>query len=248
MEWMLGIVSVVALGLAIAMGMLAWRILRGDRQRTDARVALLRHMAFEPEGPSDTEPEELRWQDAALPPPSVFASVGEPAPPRSRRWMVAAVVVVFMAVGAGSVYGLYSPGAFGERVSAALAGAPSRAGDTMPLDLLSLRHQVEDGDFVVTGLVQNPRDGRRSPPVVAVVYAFNAKGEYFASAKAELEFPTLAPGAESPFVVRLPKTSGVSRFRIGFRTMDGSVVAHADRRGQPLEDTTAGASSVAEGM
>jgi hypothetical protein len=35
---------------------------------------------------------------------------------------------------------------------------------------------------------------------MAVVYVFNAQGEYFASGKASLEFAPLAPGAESPFV------------------------------------------------
>ena len=49
------------------------------------------------------------------------------------------------------------------------------------------------------------------------------------------------PGRGSVFIVRLPKTSGVTRFRVGFRAQDGSVVAHVDRRGQPLPGTTGGA-------
>ncbi|HQX83433.1 MAG TPA: hypothetical protein PKW63_16825, partial [Vicinamibacterales bacterium] len=122
-----------------------------------------------------------------------------------------------------------------------------RPADAPPLELLSLSHRLEDSDFVVTGLVQNPRDGRPAPPVMAVVYVFNAQGDYFASGKAALEFATLAPGAESPFVVRLPKVSGVNRFRVGFRSVDGAVVAHVDRRGQPIEGTTAGAAAMAEG-
>ena len=35
-------------------------------------------------------------------------------------------------------------------------------------------------------------------------------------------------GRKSPFIVRLPKTTGVTRFRVGFRAQDGSVVAHVD--------------------
>jgi hypothetical protein len=73
---------------------------------------------------------------------------------------------------------------------------------------------------------------------MAVVYVFNAQGEYFASGKTTLEFAPLAPGAESPFTVRLPKTTGVTRFRVGFRAQDGAVVAHVDKRGTPLACTS----------
>lgn len=156
--------------------------------------------------------------------------------------MAAAVVVVFMAVGAASVYGVYGPtatdGNVGSVGSDTSVRKVVRRGEAMPLELLSLSHRVDAEDFVVAGLVQNPVDGRTAPTVMAVVYAFNAKGEYFASGKAALEFAALAPGAESPFEVRLPKITGVTRFRIGFRAQDGSVVAHVDRRGQPIEGTT----------
>ena len=101
---------------------------------------------------------------------------------------------------------------------------------------------TEADDFVVAGLVQNPSDGKPAPSVMAVVYVFNAQGEYFASGKAALEFAPLAPGAESPFVVRLSKTSGVTRFKVGFRALDGSVVAHVDHRGKPVDGTTGGSS------
>jgi len=240
MEWLWGVVVVASLALAVVMAALAWRILRGDRQRADARAAMLRRLAMEPE-----EEPGPRWQDAMLPPP-VFSSIErQPAP--TRRWMGAIVVVLFMALGAGTVYGLYPEGLAGAGDGSRLSGFLSRRTEARPLELLSLSYRVEDGDFVVTGLVQNPPTGRPSPTIVAVVYAFDAKGNYFASAKAPLAFDTLAPGAESPFVVRLPQTAGVSRFRVGFRSTDGSVVAHEDRRGQPIEGTTAGAPLPAEG-
>ena len=43
-------------------------------------------------------------------------------------------------------------------------------------------------------------------------------------------FTTLAPGEESPFVIRVPLTSAIERYRIGFRTEDGRVLSHVDRR------------------
>jgi hypothetical protein len=40
----------------------------------------------------------------------------------------------------------------------------------------------------------------------------------------------LAPGDESPFVVAVPVTEAVARYRIGFRGEDGRVIAHIDKR------------------
>jgi hypothetical protein len=236
------------------MAVVAWRLLRSDRERTEARAAMLRQLAFEAE-PALNE-RVFQAPGAASFEPAFGATVDRPAPP-TRRLMAAAIVVVFMAVGAASVYGIFGPGAADDEAAAETAtengGSPgtagsetavrkvSRRGEVPPLELLSLSHRAEAGDFVVAGLVQNPADGRAAPSVMAVVYVFNAQGEYFASGKATLEFAPLAPGAESPFVVRLPKTAGVTRFRVGFRAQDGSVVAHVDRRGQPIGGTTGGA-------
>ena len=248
MELKLLLVLVVALVLAVGLAVLAWQLLRGGRKRTEARAAMLRHLAFEPDENVDEDIEDLepRWQDAIMPPP-VFATVSRTQAP-TRRWMPVVVVALFMALGAGTVYGLYGPGAaaVAGETTAAPERSPRRAG-AQPLELLSLSHRTDNGDFVVAGLIQNPSDGQPAPAVMAVVYVFDAKGDYFASGKAALEFGSLAPGAESPFVVRLPKTAGVSRFRVGFRAVDGSVVAHVDRRGQPIEGTTAGAPSMSAG-
>jgi hypothetical protein len=239
MELMLWVVLVVALALAVGLAVLAWRLLRGDRQRTQGRAAMLRQLAFEPA--ADVEPQ---WRDATMP-PMVFATVSRTQAP-TRRWMAIVVVALFMALGAGTVYGIYRPGS-GDNGSSPVAGASSGRSEALPLELVSLSHRVEDGDFVVAGLIENPRDGRPAPSVMAVVYVFNEQGDYFASGKAALEFASLAPGAESPFVVRLPKISGVSRFRVGFRAVDGAVVAHVDRRGTPIAGTTANAPSSSEG-
>lgn len=232
---MLWVVLVAALALAAGMAGVAWRLLRSDRERTEARAAMLRQLAFE------AEPE---LEDRVFQAPGVasfepaFGSTVDRTPPPSRRFMAAGVVVVFMAVGAASVYGIYGTN---ERSGGTDGTGGSVKGRIVPpLELLSLSHRSEADDFVVAGLVQNPEDGRTASSVLAVVYVFNAQGEYFASGKAALEFGPLSPGAESPFVVRIPKTTGVSRFRVGFRAQDGAVVAHVDRRGKSLEGTTPG--------
>lgn len=235
MDTMMWVIIAGALAVAIGMAVVAWRLLRSDRDRTEARAAMLRQMAFEPE-PVLQERAFQTPTFATIEP--AFSAVAERTTPPSRRLMAVAVVVVFMAIGAASVYGLY-----GDDVATGDSGLPRRspAGATAgaaPLELLSLSHRTEGADFVVAGLVQNPAAGRLTSSVMAVVYVFNARGEYFASGKATLEFAPLAPGAESPFTVRLPKTPGVTRFRVGFRATDGAVVAHVDKRGQPIAGTS----------
>jgi hypothetical protein len=250
MDTMMWVILAGALALAIGMAVVAWRLLRSDRERTEARAAMLRQLAFEPE-PALNERAFQAPIEASFEPS--FGATVDRTPPPTRRLMAVAVVVVFMAIGAGSVYGIYKPGAVHDGTDGGggtggtvntrndgTAGKASPRGEVAPLELLSLSHRTEAGDFVVAGLVQNPSEGRPAASVMAVVYVFNAKGEYFASGKASLEFAPLAPGAETPFVVRLPKTSGVTRFRVGFRAQDGSVVAHVDRRGQPVSGTSGG--------
>ena len=238
MDTMMWVVLAAALAVALGMAVLAWRLLRSDRERTEARAAMLRQLAFEPE-PALNERVFQAPIAASFEP--AFGATVDRTPPPTRRLMAVGVIVVFMAVGAASVYGIYKP-AVGDTDDGLprRSSAGAKAGEVAPLELLSLSHRSEAGDFVVAGLVQNPGDGRPTSPVMAVVYVFNAQGEYFASGRAALEFAALAPGAESPFVVRLPKASGVSRFRVGFRAQDGSVVAHVDRRGQPIGGTTGG--------
>lgn len=225
MESLLVVVLVVALLVAVAMCVFAWRVLRRDRERSDVRIARLRAMASSSE--SDPDPEIVHHPGVGL-----FAA---PAPAGPRWGMFVLVVLICMSIGAGTVYGLYGSGkTFSWPTLSASASAAS------PLELLSLTHRRDPGgDFIVTGLVQNPMTGRTTSGVVAVVYLFDAEGEYFASGKAAIDIPALAPGDQSPFLIRLPDITKVSRYRLGFRMNDGGVFAHIDRRGEPLAGTTA---------
>jgi hypothetical protein len=104
------------------------------------------------------------------------------------------------------------------------------AGQTPPLELLSLRHSQEEGRLVITGLVQNPRAGVPLSRVIATAFLFSSDGTFLASGRAPLDFSTLAAGDESPFVLTVPVTAPVARYRVGFRAEDGRVIAHIDRR------------------
>jgi hypothetical protein len=70
--------------------------------------------------------------------------------------------------------------------------------------------------------------------VTAVVFAFDRNGGFVASGRAPLDFGSLAPGDESPFVVAVPNVSQVARYRVSFRTGRG-IVRHVDRRGDQVQ-------------
>jgi hypothetical protein len=216
MEALLMIVTLVSLGLAVVMSVVGWRLLSGDRRRSAARVEALESEALLTDSPD--------W-DAA----GVFAGAGPdtaPSAPPNRRWLAVAAVAVLMLGGAATVFAVYrSPD------TGSATGGPSVARSAKPLELLSLRHAAEaDGSFSVTGLVQNPADGRPLTGVVAVIYLFDRDGNYFASGRSSLDLLSLQPGDESPFVVHVPAGSNVARYRVTFRRDDGAVMPHVDRR------------------
>ena len=99
-----------------------------------------------------------------------------------------------------------------------------------PLQLLSLRYAQESDRLVISGLVQNPRGATAVSHVVATAFVFGPDGSFLSSGRAPLDFVTLTPGEESPFVVNVPVTGQVTRYRIGFRTEDGRVLPHVDKR------------------
>jgi hypothetical protein len=68
--------------------------------------------------------------------------------------------------------------------------------------------------------------------VTVTAYAFDDNGAFLASGRALIDVTALAAGDESPFVVSVPVTATVARYRIGFRTEDGRVISHIDKRQQ----------------
>jgi hypothetical protein len=169
---------------------------------------------------------------------AIFVS-SEPRRMPLGRWLALAAAALVILAGAGTVYAVNTghwPPTFaitGDREEMIAASA------RQPLELLSLRHSTDEtGTFVVTGLVQNPDEGTTLRDVVATVFLFDAQGRYLASGRAKLDISPLNAGEESPFIVKIPKTATVSRYRVGFRLDNGGVVAHVDRRGQPPSGTS----------
>jgi hypothetical protein len=246
------VITVVSIGAALTMAVLARSAGRAERLRSAARVAALRAAA-------DTEPaepmlaERVAVGEARLPAawprparPSGPASARSIAPQevlspttlgdgflgstgpsgsggRQRGLAVAAVLLFAVALGGGYW------AVFTDRTPAAAASPATTSGQA--LELVSLRHERRGAKLNVVGLVRNPAGGRSLDKLTAVVFLFDRQGGFLSSARASVDYLTLVPGDETPFVIAMDAPASVARYRVSFRN-DGGVVPHIDRRGQ----------------
>lgn len=155
----------------------------------------------------------------------------ERSSPWGRRLAVIASLAAVVATTGWVLFG--SESRVASQQQAHLTPPAAAATTPPPLELLSLRHTQESGRLTITGLVQNPRGAAPLTRVVATAFAFGPDGTFLASARAPLDFTSLGGGDESPFVVTVPVTGTVARYRVGFRAEDGTVIAHVDKRSDP---------------
>jgi hypothetical protein len=202
---------VVSLLSAAGFGGFAWHLLREERRRSAARVAALSSAidVGTPSAPTFAVSELFAAAPSA-------AAHGNP--------LIKVVVGVVMAVVLLVVIASANRGS-----DAKESGSGAAARTSAPLELISMRHTREGNTLTVSGLVRNPRAGANATRVTAVILAFNRAGAFVNSARAPLDFTTLEPGDESPFVVTLPSAADVGRYRVSFRT-DAGVIRHVDRR------------------
>ncbi len=198
------------------------------------------------------EPVHATLADAAILPgtfsdraadvaPVSFGAAPTPAVPAHRPAAFAAVATLIGLVVWGTVTIMRStPVGAAPALTTPRTAPAATATAAPPLELLSLRHTIEPSTLTVTGLVENPATATTAPRVTAVVYAFDDAGVFIASGRADIEFQQLRPGETSAFVVHVPVSSPVTRYRVGFRRDDGSVLPHADRRGQSPTGLTEG--------
>ncbi|MDQ3348484.1 MAG: hypothetical protein M3545_11000 [Acidobacteriota bacterium] len=225
------LIGVAGLSLALAVGMaiVIARLLREDRERSEARVAALAALAADPV-PShrNTTPAlpdlELRPDADDGGEAGMFARHDEPSP-----WGRRAAIAGVLAVVVGAALFAASQGS-APASGAARSDGPPAPPVVRPLELRALRHSLEPQGLTISGLVQNPASGAPLSRLVATAIVFGPAGDFLTSSRAPLDLSTLAPGDESPFVISVPVEGNVSRYRIGFRTEAGAVVAHVDRR------------------
>lgn len=213
MDAVLITLTIFSLAAAAAFGALAWRTLGDERRRSAARVAALASaiQSVDVVAPAGTDARPVAMA-SMFETASGAASTGRP--------VIKAAVVATLAVA------LIIVTAMANRDHADQAVAPE---ETAPLELVSMRHTRDGGTLTVAGLVRNPRTGALLTRIAAVVLAFDRSGSFVASGRAALDFTTLEPGDESPFVVTLPHVAEVGRYRVSFRTETG-VLPHVDRR------------------
>lgn len=225
MDTVLIVLTCASVAAATAFGISAWRSRVEDARRSAARIAALSAAIDGTEAPASAAPTG--------------------AVPAAHRTV--AVTSMFATTSGESVRGLplVKMGVFGALALAFLvvvamanrdhASAPASVGssDAM-LELVSMQHAREGRALTVTGLVRNPRTGVPRSNIEAIVSAFDRKGALVTSSEVGLDFVNLAPGDESPFVVKLRDASGVARYRVSFRT-GTSTLRHVDRRADALQ-------------
>jgi len=218
--------------MAAALSVIVWRMLRDERQRSDARVAVLAGMtARNVPAPRQEKTIDLPIRSSA--PVTMHGMFEEPE--ATSPWGHRAAVMAGLALVLASVV-LFSLAIRDRSAHAARAASPGATGTapgaTAPggLELISLRDARKAESLTITGMVRNPEGGAPLTRVAVTAYTFDDKGAFLASGRALIDVTSLAPGDESPFVVTVPVTDTVARYRIGFRGEDGHVIAHVDKR------------------
>jgi hypothetical protein len=238
MDSLLIVITVVSSLVALAMSVVGWRVKQGEKRRAAARVAALAAAAAEPARLGEPvsarvepivvthRPPSPRQEDTNVVEPTLRheflgGSAAVPTGTSHQRGLVAAAAI--FAIGLTTFVAVRMSG------SPAVAAPASPAA---PLELLSLRHEREGGRLSVAGLVRNPAAGVSVERLTAVVLLFDQPGTFVTSSTAPVDFLRLGPGDESPFVVKLDAPPNVARYRVSFRT-DNGTLAHVDRRGEP---------------
>ena len=213
MDTVLIVLTCASAAAAAAFGFSAWRARADEAQRSAARVAAL-SAAIDASDPlaaaaPANHPVAVTSMFATAPGASVQGR------PLVRMGVVAGLATAFIVIVAM---------ANRDHTAPALPAAEEAA-----LELVSMHHTREGRSLTVVGLVRNPREGAPRSHITAVVFAFDRSGGFVGSGRAGLDFTNLAPGDESPFVVKIPDVAGVARYRVSFRT-DAGIVRHLDRR------------------
>src|SRR5689334_14099840 len=190
MDVVLLTLTTLSLAAAAVFGLLSWRIGREEQERQRARIAALSAVM------APTQPETPLLAGVAV--GSVFDRSTEGL--RGRPMVkVAAGAVMLLLIAAGVL--------ISSRPSASAVPAQK---SPAPLELMSMRSQRQGTTLTVSGLIKNPTAGTPVDGITAVVFAFDRSGAFIASGRAPLEDKTLAPGAESPFVVNVSNVSDVA--------------------------------------
>ena len=181
--------------MTIGMGVVTWRLLREERRRSAARLAAL--AAELGERPSASA-------EPVASPTDLFQIRSDERGERTRRlagFGVAGVVVVAIV----SVVLLFP------------TGQPEVVPEEprLPVELVALRHERQDGMLAISGTVRNPRNGPAGRQLTVMALALDDHGGVISTGRAPIELDSSAAGTESTFAVSLP-AEDATRYRISF--------------------------------
>lgn len=231
MPFALGIVTVLALLMTVAMGVVTWRLVREERRRSAARLSVLAaelaqhdlHDMHEPtRQPSSSRSEGAGGTAASSHAQTdLFQTQFDETQGWTRRLVgvgIAGVVLVAIVSAAVLTFS-------GGRRDRALEEVQ------VPVELLALTHEHHDGMLAISGMVRNPGDGPEERHLTVMALALDRDGTVVATGRASLEPTGLSTGTESTFAVSLP-ADDATRYRISFLFED-MTVPHLDRRSAP---------------
>jgi hypothetical protein len=214
-------ITLLSLVIAVTSGFFAWRSIRREHLRSDARVAWLGAAIDEAASPR-------RVTDGA---PALEYSVdfrsevetttldGLAVDGSLRRRLITLVSGASVVVAAVVLIAMMS-----ERREA--PAQPVVPAQSESLELLSLQAARDGSSLAVTGLVRS-RAEEPLTAVTAVVSAIDAKGRPVG--RGTVPLAAILPQKESRFIVTITDVSEAARYRVSFRGATG-VIRHVDRR------------------
>jgi hypothetical protein len=219
------LVTSCSLILAATMAAVAWRLVREERRRSQARIATLA---------SDLD-LEMRSNGAVTTAGADLFRLEEHTHAGARFAAVLTIGVLAVATALALLVTMSRAGQPVSEPAAARATLPDAglttrpAPESVPLELMALTHERDGDRIIVRGVVRNPSAGVDQARVAAVVFVFTRDGAFLASGRSALAGPVLAPGSETAFVVTVPNANEIGRYRVSFRS-DDRVIPHVDRR------------------
>lgn len=220
-------VTAMSLAMALAMGIVAWRVIREERLRSDARVAALLVELERTRGTASAGSSPVRARAdvkvrpdrlPVAPPPD---ALDDEPPASAAGWrgpLLAAVAATFVVVAVVTI--AIQPG-----------GAPPDGGATQatPVELLSLGHARQGEYLAIAGSVRNPADGVDRGRLSVMATVFDEAGTQIGTGQTPLPVRALPPGTETPFTISMPDGDRINRYRISF-AQDQTAVPHVDLR------------------
>jgi hypothetical protein len=260
METILIVITSVSIAVAVAALTAVLRLQRGERQRSEARVAALA-AAADTHGVADGGWKQVagEWQwvasgSASAPAPVRFDEMrfkpeaAQPMPrPIVEREVETAPAIAFGTVERGEAttgrLPLYAAAVLILVLGTAMlflrtssqdggtTSAQAAAAHVDPLELVTLGHNREAKSLTISGTVRNPATGHKLEGLTAVVSLLDNKGALISTKDVPLDYRALAPGEEAPFTVSVPDPAAIARYRVSFRA-GTEVVPHVDRRSE----------------